>query len=633
MSRVVLGTAGHIDHGKTALVRALTGIDTDRLKVEKERGITTELGFAHLELDGQRFGFVDVPGHERFVRSMVSGATGIDLVCLVIAADEGVMPQTREHLDICGLLGVRAGLVALTKSDLVDDDWLKLVTTDIAKTLEDTFLGGVAIVPCSAKTGAGLDQIRHELATLAQALPPRTAHGVFRLPIDRSFTMKGFGSVATGTIASGAVCVGDEVTIMPGEQSAKVRGLQVHGNAVERAEAGCRCAMNLGGVHTRDIHRGDVVTHPSRVAPSHIIDVELRYLATSVEPLRTRQRVIIHHGTTQVLGSVTLLDSEALAPGEKGLAQLRIDRETPVAAVPGDHFLLRGFVAQKHYGTTIGGGTILRVQAAKLRARDTETGELDHLRVASERDLLIHEAKRASHRGLSREELGQRIGLGEKELDRRLAAVIEGGEIVVAKHAEGSEVLIAPEIIARLEQRIETLIDEAEGGMPKGEVREKLPHNMPAAVFELIVRDLSDRERIVMKDGQLCRPGADEPVALSSDALTLDRLFLEWGATPPRPAELAASSELSTDNAKRAAASLLEAGRLTKVKSDLFVHSDVIADLRSKLEAHLDAHGEISPAQWKVITGASRKYSIPLAEHFDQERITLRVGNARKRRG
>jgi len=634
---ILLGTAGHIDHGKTSLVRSLTGIDTDRLKVEKERGITTELGFAHLDLGDRRFGFVDVPGHERFIRAMVAGATGLDLVCLVVAADEGIMPQTREHLDICQLLGVRAGFVALTKVDTVDADWVEMVREDVRAGLAGTFLESATILPFSAKTGQGRERILEEIERLASDLTPRGVGGAFRLPVDRVFTIKGFGTVVTGTIFDGEVKTKDDVEVLPTGLRGKVRGLQVHGDEVELARAGMRCAVNLGGLAVSDIRRGDVLSHPGQLAPSHIIDVRLHYLKTSKEPLKTRQRVIIHHGTTQVLGAVTLLEGESLSPGERGLAQLRIDRETPLCAIPGDRFLIRGFVPQAHYGTTLGGGEVLRVQAAKLRVRDADTEALAELEGADVAARIVHEVGRAGHRGCSTGELGQRVGIAAEDVSVRLEPLLAEGTLVRAAHSTGTEIIVSPEALARLEKMAVDRVAEhaaahpAEPGMPRAELREKLPPTVHDAVFELVTGALVRRGALEV-DGALVRKPAPR-LELSATALDLEQRFRAWGVTPLRPAELPGELGLSRTAADEASKELVRAGRLVRVKHDLFVHTDVVAALRAALEAHLDAHGAITPAEWKTITGASRKYSIPLAEYFDEQKLTLRVGDLRKRRG
>ena len=328
---LILGTAGHIDHGKTALVQALTGIDTDRLKEEKERGITIELGFAHLDAGGRRFGLVDVPGHERFLKTMVAGAGGVDIVMLVIAADEGVMPQTREHLDVCQLLGLKRGVVVLTKRDLVDEEWLALVDSEVREFVAGTFLAEARIIPVSAVTGVGLDELRAELLRLAAAVPARSAEGVFRLPLDRSFTLHGFGTVVTGTILGGRVRAGDDVVALPGGRTTKVRTLEVHGEGVPEARAGMRCAANLVGVDRHEVSRGEILVHPGTIEPAHLLDVRFRLLSAATQPIERRARVLLHHATLQLNAQVVLVDREILRPGEEALAQLHL--ELPVAAL------------------------------------------------------------------------------------------------------------------------------------------------------------------------------------------------------------------------------------------------------------------------------------------------------------
>ena len=367
MHPLVLGTAGHIDHGKTSLVKALTGIDTDRLKEEKERGITIELGFAHLRLPtGDVVALVDVPGHERFVRTMVAGTGGIDAVLLVVAADEGVMPQTREHLDICGLLGIRSGVVALTKVDLLDNDveLLSVAELELRDALRGTFLQNAPIVPCSARTGAGLATLQATLAQLLQHMPSREAEGLARLPIDRVFALRGFGTVVTGTLWSGHISVGDDLAALPSKGSSsehmKVRGLHVHGQAVTRAQAGQRVAVNLAA--PRDcIDRGQTLVRPHTIQPTCVCEAELHHLPIARSPLKRRSELILHTGTTQRLCSLTLLDTPELEPGGRALAQLRVPRDQPLVLLPGDRFVLRGFSLQGNHGTTVGGGRILRV--------------------------------------------------------------------------------------------------------------------------------------------------------------------------------------------------------------------------------------------------------------------------------
>ena len=473
---IVLGTAGHIDHGKTSLVRALTGIDTDRLAVEKARGITTELGFARMDLAGRRIAVIDVPGHERFVKSMVAGATGLDLVCLVIAADEGVMPQTREHLDICELLSVRRGIVALTKRDLVDDEWLALVTADVRAAVAGTFLDAAPIVPVSTRTGAGLDELRAAIAAQLATLPPRTPEGVFRLPIDRVFTMKGFGTIVTGTILGGAVALGDELAVLPGGRAARVRGIEVHGAPVERAIAGHRAALNLGGVAVDELDRGDLLAHPGRVAASHILDVELRYLPAAPGPLPRRSKVLVHHATSQVLATLVLVDpavpAGGLPPGGAALAQLRIDAATPLAALPGDRFIVRGFVATATHGSTIGGGRVIRVLAPRARRGAAHAEAVASLAAARHDQRLALDVAAAAFAGLGIGDLVRRLGAPAAALAGPLAALAGGGELLVTGEGEHAHYLPA-RAVAELEARIAALLGAAPDGLPREELRHR----------------------------------------------------------------------------------------------------------------------------------------------------------------
>jgi len=557
---IVVGTAGHIDHGKTALVKALTGIDTDRLPIEKQRGITTELGFAPLELAGQRIAMVDVPGHERFVKSMVAGATGIDVVVMVIAADEGTMPQTREHLAICDLLGVGRGVIALTKSDLVDEEGLALARADVAGAVAGTFLEDAAVVPVSARTGAGLDELRTALAAAIARVTPRPTTGVFRLAIDRVFTKKGFGTIVTGTVLGGEVRVGDELHVIPSGLSARVRGLEVHGGAVEVARAGQRCAINLGGIAVEDLARGDMVVHPERVLGSHILDVELRTL----DELPARSKVLLHHGTAQVLATLIRLDGK--------LAQLRIDRETPLGALPGDHFIIRGFERSPLHGSTLGGGTVLRVLAPKARRSHAEV--VAALARAKLDQQLVHFVKAAATTGMTATQLVQRTGIAD--LVATLATLVQKGELV----AQGERFLV-PEVVA---------------------VHEPKP---ATAALQAALQPL------------------DQQILAKLEAS---------GVEPPRPKDLAGAMGLTDAQVKPALDRLLAAKLVTKIKPDLMMHARVVADIRSKLLAFLAEHPTIDAQQWKDLTGASRKFTIPLAEFFDAEKLTLRIGDVRRKR-
>jgi len=367
MKNIIVGTAGHIDHGKSALVRALTGTDPDRLPEEKKRGITIDLGFADLEIDDLRLGFVDVPGHERFVKNMLAGAHGIDVLALVIAADEGVMPQTIEHFDICRLLGVNKGVVVITKTDLVDEEMLLLVQEDARELVAGSFLDGAPIVPVSSRTGAGLERLRSTLKTIADEVPPKSSDLVTRLPIDRAFSMKGFGAVVTGTLISGEIAEGAALDLLPKGISVRVRGAQVHGKAVEKARAGQRTAVNLAGVDVEQLERGMVLTEPKTLHPTQIIDARIDVLANASRGVRSRSRIRLHIGATEVLGRVRVLDQPAeISPGHSALAQLRL--EVPIVAVHNDRFIIRSYSPSE----TIAGGVVLDPLASKHRGKEIE---------------------------------------------------------------------------------------------------------------------------------------------------------------------------------------------------------------------------------------------------------------------
>jgi selenocysteine-specific elongation factor len=621
----------------------LTGIDTDRLPVEKARGITTELGFARLDLGERRVAVVDVPGHERFVKSMVAGATGLDLVMLVIAADEGVMPQTREHLDICDLLGVRRGMIVLTKRDLVDDEWLGMVTADVAAAVAGTFLEGAPIVPVSTKTNVGIDALRDELAKQIDALPPRAQTGVFRLPVDRVFTVKGFGTIVTGTVLGGEVKLGDELTVIPTGLSARVRGIEVHGGAVEKAIAGHRAALNLGGVAVEDLARGDLLAHPGRVAASHILDVELRYLRSASGPLPMRSKVLVHHGTTQVLASLVLVDLKELAPGSTALAQLRLDATTPLGALPDDRFIVRGFVASSSGGSTIGGGRIIRVLAPKARKGQLHAQAVAALASARLDQRIGLDIKASAYAGLGIADLVRRLGVPAEALRGPLQKLVGAGELLVtgAKADAGSTPAaliedhahyVHAQAVAELEQKILKLVGDAEDGVARELLRTQLPLAVSVRTYDAIVAGLEKRGLVAAAADRVRKSTAPKTASLSPvEAAVLTKLE-QTGMEPPRPKELPAALGLGEPQVKTALDRLIAAKLAIKVKPDLVMHARTIDDVRTKLLKHLDQHGTIDAQQWKDLTGASRKFTIPLAEYFDAEKLTLRVGDIRRRR-
>jgi selenocysteine-specific elongation factor len=638
----VIGTAGHIDHGKTTLVRALTGIDTDRLKEEKERGITIELGFANLLLpSGERVGVVDVPGHERFVRTMVAGAVGIDLVVLVVAADEGVMPQTREHLDICGLLGIRRGVVALTKSDTVDETLRELAVADVAETLTGTFLEEAPIVPCSAKTGQGLDALKQAIVDGLQDAPGKDPDGLFRLPIDRVFSMKGFGTVVTGTLWAGTVRPNDEVVALPPRESsaasAKVRGVQVHGGPVDAAVAGQRTAINLT-VPREQLERGETLVRTGELEAGKLLDVRITYLPTCKAALKRKARVLFHAGTAQSLATVTLLDTSALEPGQKGLAQLQLDE--PMVLLPGDHFILRGFAMQRHHGTTLGGGTILRTLGARHRRGTPDL--LATLRAneqAGPEERVRLEVERAGLSGLSRAELQMRVPGNPKTVDAVLTKLQGSRQVVRFDKERGA--MIAAGALETLKQRALDAVtafhaaQPLQAGMPREELRAKVTSDV--RLLHVVLESLQAEKKLTVEREVVRLPGHDARTSTAAKGLEplaerVSRLYLDGALQPPRPAEATVALKADAKEIDRAIDLLARGGTLVRVK-DLVFHRQALDELRARLVAHLQTAGQINPQEWKDMVGASRKFAIPLAEHFDAEKLTLRVGDLRKLRG
>ncbi|MGZ3427233.1 MAG: selenocysteine-specific translation elongation factor [Polyangia bacterium] len=643
----VIGTAGHIDHGKTSLVRALTGIDTDRLKEEKERGITIELGFAHLTLPGgETVGVVDVPGHERFVRTMVAGAVGIDLVVLVVAADEGVMPQTREHLDICGLLGVTRGVVALSKSDLVDGELRDLAIADVAETLQGTFLEGAPILPVSAKTGEGLDALKSAIAAALREVPGKDPEGLVRLPIDRVFSMKGFGTVVTGTLWAGRIKPGDDLIALPAlpggvSGAGKVRGVQVHGHAVDEARAGNRTAINLTQ-SKEQLARGQVLVRPGELEAGRLVDVRLRYLATSKRGLKRRARLLVHAGTAQTLATLSLLDTHELEPGQSGLAQLALDE--PMVLLPGDRFILRGFALQRHHGTTVGGGVVLRTLGARLRRGTPET--LNTLRdneralAAGDVDARVRlEVARAGEAGIARAALQMRLPFPPRAVDAALARLSAARAVVRYDKERGA--VVGEAALATLAERAVAAVAAFHAaqpllpGMPREELRAKVSSD--GKLLHLVVESLAQKGALVADRDTVRVPSHDPErkkaqAGLAPLAERTLALYETAALQPPRPVEAAATLAVDPRELQPVIDLLVRGGSLVRMK-DLVFHAPAVAALREKLIAHLKAHAQISPQEWKDLVGASRKFTIPLAEHFDAEKVTMRVGEVRKLRG
>jgi selenocysteine-specific elongation factor len=645
MKRVVIGTAGHIDHGKTALVRALTGIDTDRLREEKRRGITIELGFAHLALpDGTIAGVVDVPGHERFVRAMAAGAGGIDLVVLVIAADEGVMPQTREHVDICRLLGVPRGVVALTKADLLPTlgaDWLPLLEGDVREVTRGTFLEGCPLVPVSATTREGLDALVAELARLAAEVPERPADGPLFLPVDRAFSMKGFGTVVTGTLLSGQVAEGDETALLPpspGQGALRVRTVQVHGKGTARALAGQRTAVNLPGIEPAAIGRGQVLVHSGVVPLSSMLDVELALLAAAPAPLRHRAKLLLHIGTSQVPATVALVDRSELAPGETALAQLRLGE--PAAALPGQRFILRGFRVLEGRGKTVGGGRVLAVAAPKRRRGRPEA--LEQLRTLAAGDVEARIATvlaLAGPAGLELAALVGRTALSPKLVQGALERLgAKGGAVLFDRERRS---YVAGTVAAELSRRVAAAVSAFHrehplaAGVGREELRGRLPPVTDPRLFQRLLAQAAEKGALVLEGDHVREKGHAAASGAAAGKLKerVAELLAKGGLTPPWLAELPAAAGGAPDDVTAVLKLLAAEGRVVRVSAELHFDAAAVAALRQKLVTFLRERREITTQEFKELVGATRKHVIPLAEYFDREKVTLRVGEKRLLRG
>ena len=634
MKQIILGTAGHIDHGKTSLIKAMTGIDTDRLKEEKERGITIELGFASLDLPGgQHLGIVDVPGHEKFVKNMVAGATGIDIVVMIIAADEGVMPQTREHMEICTLLGVRHGLVAMTKIDLVDEEWMELALEDILDFSQGTFLENSPILPVSSTTGQGISELIAALDNIAGDIPPRPPSSLFRLPIDRVFTMKGFGTVITGTLVSGKVSVGDTIMVFPSGITSKVRGIQVHNQSAKSAEAGMRTAINFQGLDRAAVQRGEVLSSPGALISSYMADLSFHYLASNKKPLKNRTLVRLHTGTSEVLGHLVLLEQEELPPGQTTTAQIRLD--APVAIVKDDRFVIRSYSPIR----TIGGGQVLNPTPQKhKRLKPDIIHGLQHLTDDDPETIVTYHIEQAGYGGVSFSHLKVMSNLGGKRLDNLLQHLLS--RRIILQTDKENRIFIHQTNFETLQQKsLEYLTtyhqaNPLKAGMPKEELRSKFPRLSNSKLFNLVLNQMIKSKKIVQEENTVRLES--HRVALGEDQANVREKILKTyhagGLQPPYFREVVKQFDADPRQIQEVLMHLVEEGQIVKTKDDLYFHAKAVDDLKHRLVEFLKSKGEITTPQFKEMTGASRKYVIPLIEYFDSKNVTLRVGDNRKLR-
>ncbi len=611
----VIGTAGHVDHGKSVLVEALTGIDPDRLREEKERGMTIDLGFAWLTLpSGRQVSLVDVPGHERFIKNMLAGAGGIDLALLVVAADEGVMPQTREHLAILDLLGVESGVLVVTKKELVEPDFLELVCADVRETVEGTTLAGSPLVACSALTGDGLDELRQVLDERLEETAPKRDIGRPRLPVDRSFTISGFGTVVTGTLIDGAFEVGQEVAVVPDGPKARIRGLQNHQQQVERALPGRRTAVNLAGVSKEEVRRGQVLTLPGSLTPTTALDARVRALAALRRRLRHNTEFTLHAGSAEVPGRLLLLDRRELPPDEEGWAQIRLSE--PVLVVKGDRFVLRT------PNDTVGGGQVVDVHPKRHRRFHEPTLEaLEALLRGSPGEALLVALRRVEPAALAA--LAGEANASAEELRAAVEALVEEGRIVAL--GEKSPALMTAEGFAALGERARSVLDDyyreypLRRGVPREELRSRL--RLEERVFGAALERWGEEGLLVETGASVALPGR-EPTLTAEQQSQADDFLEALAASPYAPPT---DRKLPPD----LLAHLQESGRVVSVGEGVAFAGEAYREMVERVTEHLRREGSITLAQVRDLFGTSRKYAQALLEHLDRERVTRRVGDER----
>ncbi len=632
---IIAGTAGHIDHGKTALVKALTGVDADRFPEEKQRGITIDIGFAELDLGDLRIGFVDVPGHERFVKNMLAGASGIDLVLLVIAADEGVMPQTREHFEICRLLETKTGLIVLTKKDLVDAELLELVKLETAELVENSFLENAPVTAVSARTGEGIAELKRTLQTIAEKIPGRKNETVARLPIDRSFTIKGFGAVVTGTLVSGEIAEGGEMELLPEKRTVRVRGVQTYGKAVKTANAGQRTAVNLGGIDHAEIERGMVLAEKEILRPVQIFDAEVEVLKDTKRGLKSRQRIRVHIGTIEALARVQVINEKnEIAPGEKDFVQIRL--EVPVVCVPNERFIIRQYSPQM----TIAGGRVLDNSAAKHKRKDVENVRkyLQNLVSADNTNQIKLYLETANEHGLTFNDLQARTAWRKEILKKAIDENLEKKSVV-----EAEIFFIARTPFENLKSKTVSEIENFHKkeplarGVLRETLREKIFANLPPEIFRAVLSGLESEKKIATEKDSV-RAASHNLELSNEEKIMRERLSaiyrsakLEVPKLEDALGEAVKNTKTDKNHARKIFQLLLNSGEIVKVTDEFYFSKPAIDNLIKQMRGFAEKSADrlIDVPAFKDLAGVSRKYAIPLLEYFDRERITRRAGDKR----
>lgn len=625
MKNIIIGTAGHVDHGKTALIKALTGIETDRIKEEKKRGITIELGFAYLDLpDGEKAGIIDVPGHEKFVKNMLAGAGGIDLALLVVAADEGFMPQTREHLGILSLLNISEGIIVVTKKDMVDDDWLEIVCDEVRQEVQGTFLENAQMIPVSSYTGEGIEQLRQAIFTMIdQKTQIKNLDVPFRIPVDRIFSVEGFGTVITGTLIEGTMKVGDPVTVYPSRIESRIRNLQVHSQDVQEAYAGQRVAVNLAGLKKTDLNKGDVVAVPDSMHTTMMIDIHLTVLKDCDREIRNATRLHLYHGARDILCKIVLLDRDSVGAGESCYAQLRLEEE--IAVKTGDRFVLRFYSPVE----TIGGGVILDSNPFKHKRNDAAVLESLKLKEGgSDREKISAALRDYSSRFETLDFLQIQTGIPKEQFDQQINKLIK--DKVAFRVSDN--VVIHTDYLNRLKDSAVKLLESyhkenpLREGMKKDEFRNKLIKYEDISVVDKITDSLVNRK--VLKYVNNCVALADFEVQQDNNQQEIENAFLQGGFSPESPDQIAARFP-KVKNFKQVLESLVNTGKLVRVEEKILLHADYYNKALTLAREHVEKNGQITLAEMRDLMGASRKFAVAVLEYWDKRGITKKVGDAR----
>lgn len=625
MKNIIIGTAGHVDHGKTALIKALTGIETDRIKEEKKRGITIELGFAYLDLpDGEKAGIIDVPGHEKFVKNMLAGAGGIDLALLVVAADEGFMPQTREHLGILSLLNISEGIIVVTKKDMVDEDWLEIVCDEVRQEVQGTFLENAQIIPVSSYTGEGIEQLRQAIFTMIdQKTQIKNLDVPFRIPVDRIFSVEGFGTVITGTLIEGTMKVGDPVTVYPSRIESRIRNLQVHSQDVQEAYAGQRVAVNLAGLKKTDLNKGDVIAVPDSMHTTMMIDIHLTVLKDCDREIRNATRLHLYHGARDILCKIVLLDRDSVGAGESCYAQLRLEEE--IAVKTGDRFVLRFYSPVE----TIGGGVILDSNPFKHKRNDAVVLESLKLKEGgSDREKISAALRDYSARFETLDFLQIQTGIPKEQFEQQINKLIK--DKVAFRVSDN--VVIHTDYLNRLKDSAIKLLESyhkenpLREGMKKDEFRNKLIKYEDISVVDKITDSLVNRK--VLKYVNNCVALADFEVQQDNNQQEIENAFLQGGFSPESPDQIAARFP-KVKNFKQVLESLVNTGKLVRVEEKILLHADYYNKALTLAKEHVDQNGQITLAEMRDLMGASRKFAVAVLEYWDKRGITKKVGDAR----